>query len=316
VPPKPSEAGKTFVVEPEQFVRGKHDSAVVEPEPKRVSYGLIIGSVIALVTIAAIGGMLYMRSGETKPIADAANSKVAATVSGSPGTDKSSVPTAPEGMSYVPGGEFMMGRDDGKSEAEKPTHKVSVQAFFMDIYETTNEQYAAFVKATNHKPPTEWKNGAYPKEQAKFPVVGVNWNDANDYAKWAHKRLPSEEEWEFAARGANNFLYPWGNDWKQGNANIGGQSFAEVGKFKGASPFGIYDMVGNAGEWTASDFKAYPNGKLDDVFAGKSNLKTIRGGSFDTVKDFATATYRIGWQASGAETYNRTGFRCVQNVGK
>lgn len=219
-------------------------------------------------------------------------------------------PEAPKGMAYVPGGEFMMGRDDGKSEAEKPAHKVSVQPFFMDIYETTNEQYAEFVIATN----PEYRG--YPMGQARFPVVGVNWEDANAFCKNAGKRLPSEEEWEFAARGTNNLLYPWGNAWKQGNANVGGQTFVEVGKFKGASPFGIYDMVGNAGEWTASDFKAYPNGKLDDVFAGKSNLKTIRGGSFDTVKDYATATYRIGWQASGAENYNRTGFRCVQNIEK
>ena len=87
----------------------------------------------------------------------------------------------------------------------------------------------------------------------------------------------------------------------------------EVGKFEGVSPFGIYDLVGNAWEWTASDFTAYPNGKLPDAFTGKSNLKTIRGGSFEATKDFATTTYRIGWAATGAVNYDRTGFRCVKN---
>lgn len=225
-------------------------------------------------------------------------------------TQASNKPTAPQGMAYVAGGEFMMGRDDGKSEAEKPAHKVSVQPFFMDVYETTNEQYAEFIKATKHKPPTEWQNGNYPNGQAKFPVVGVDWNDANDYAKWANKRLPTEEEWEYAARGANNFIYPWGNEWKQGKANVGTQSFAEVGKYKGASPFGIYDMVGNAWEWTSSDFKAYPNGKITEG----ANLKTIRGGSFEATKDFATTTYRIGYAATGANSYSRTGFHCVADV--
>jgi formylglycine-generating enzyme required for sulfatase activity len=89
-----------------------------------------------------------------------------------------------------------------------------------------------------------------------------------------------------------------------------------VGTSKGVSPFGIYDMIGNAGEWTASDFKAYPNGKLTDVYAGKTNLKTIRGGSFGGNRNFATTAYRIGWRATGAETYNITGFRCVKDIDK
>ncbi|HEX8194834.1 MAG TPA: SUMF1/EgtB/PvdO family nonheme iron enzyme [Pyrinomonadaceae bacterium] len=271
---------------------------------------------IALITILFVVWSKYNSAATNTNTAENVGTAKTPTSNSNSETSIIKLPEAPKGMAYVPGGKFTMGRDDGKSEAEKPAHRVSVEPFFMDIYETTNEQYAEFVKATNHKPPTEWKNGAYPNGQAKFPVVGVDWNDASDYAKWANKRLPSEEEWEFAARGANNFIYPWGNDWKQGNANVGGQTFAEVGKFKGASPFGIYDMVGNAGEWTASDFKAYPNGKLDDVYAGEINLKTVRGGSVNTLKDYATATYRIGLQASGAETYNRTGFRCVRNVEK
>jgi serine/threonine protein kinase len=262
-----------------------------------------------------IGGILFIRSKESGN--QESGAKTTEQKSGQTTEQKSeNKPAPPEGMVFVPGGEFTMGRDDGKLEDEKPAHKVSVNQFFMDVYEVSNEQYAEFITATKRKPPSEWKNGNYPNGQSRFPVVGVNWQDASDFCKNAGKRLPTEEEWEFAARGANNFLYPWGNDWKPSQANIGTQTFAEVGKFKGASPFGIYDMIGNAGEWTASDFKAYPNGKLSNVYAGKTNLKTIRGGSFEMLKDFASATYRIGLQPIDARMYDRTGFRCVQDIEK
>jgi serine/threonine-protein kinase len=225
-------------------------------------------------------------------------------------------PAPPIGKVFVPGGEFMMGRDDGKLVDEKPMHKVAVEPFFMDIYEITNRQYAEFIKLTNHQPLTEWRNGVYPNGQADFPAVNVNWEDANAFCKNAGKRLPTEKEWEFAARGIGSLLYPWGNDWKPGQANVESQALAEIGKFKGASPFGIYDLIGNAGEWTASDFKAYPNGKLDAFYAGKTNLKTVRGGNIGLERESATATYRLGWQAIGAETYDATGFRCAQDVEK
>ncbi len=267
---------------------------------------MAVGGVLLSVLLA--GGLFWAMSGSSPTAANTAKSNSGSTSAHI--SSKTNIPSAPMGMTYVAGGEFMMGRDDGKLDAEKPAHKVSVEPFLMDIYETTNERYLEFVKATNHKPPTEWKNGTYPNGQAKFPVVGVNWTDANDFAKWAGKRLPTEEEWEFAARGTDNFVYPWGNDWKEGNANVGSQAFTEVGKFKGASPFGIYDLVGNAFEWTASDFKAYPGGKTIEG----ANLKTIRGGSFEATKEFATTTYRLGWAATGAATYSRTGFRCVQDV--
>jgi formylglycine-generating enzyme required for sulfatase activity/serine/threonine protein kinase len=226
------------------------------------------------------------------------------------------IPVPPNGMAYIPGGDFIMGRDDGKEVSEKPAHKVTVEPFFMDVYETTNEEYAEFVKATGRKPPQNWKGGNYPDGQAKFPVVGVNWEDAAAYADWAGKRLPTEEEWEFAARGTNGFLYPWGNDWNQDNANVDNvsETFAEVGEFKGVSPFGLHDMVGNAWEWTMSDFKAYPNGKLPDDFSGGKNSKTIRGGSFNTPKDYATTTYRWGWAVTGAREYKITGFRCAKDL--
>lgn len=329
--------GKTlqvsFTPPTQQFTPPPIDSSQLKvPQPRmiqhepRPSLNLLV---VGLAIVAAVIGLVWAASwffnkNSEITLSNTANISVAQSTLNSSVTQstpnltesKSSSPRSYEGMAFVPAGEFMMGRDNGSLEEEKPAHKVAVNPFFMDIYEVTNEQYVESIKLTRRQPPLEWRSGGYPNSQAKYPVVGVNWEDANAFCKSAGKRLPTEEEWEFAARGPGNFLYPWGNDWKQDQANIGSQAFAEVGKFKGASPFGIYDLIGNAGEWTASDFKAYPNGVLSDYFVGKENLKTIRGGSFETMSDFATTTYRIGWRATGAETYNRTGFRCVQHLQK
>jgi len=220
----------------------------------------------------------------------------------------------PVNMVCIDGGEFVMGRDGGKIPDEAPAHTATVSPFLIDKYEVTNELYADFVQKTKRaKLPLDWVNGTFPKGKARFPVVGVDWNDASDYAKWADKRLPTEEEWEYAARGKDSRIYPWGNIWEAGNANADTdrQSLAEVGTFQGISPFDIYDMVGNAGEWTASDFKAYPKGRFSRTFAG---LKTIRGNDFAASKEYATTTYRIGWAATGADDYTRTGFRCAKNL--
>jgi formylglycine-generating enzyme required for sulfatase activity/predicted Ser/Thr protein kinase len=220
-------------------------------------------------------------------------------------------PTAPAGMVYVPGGEFTMGRDDG-DEYERPAHKVTVKPFFMDQYEVTNQDYAKFVKATNHRAP--WTNGSYPANAARKPVTDVAWDDANDYAKWAGKRLPTEEEWEFAARGTDGRRYPWGNDWQQGlaNADDAGKSLTDAGSTKGASPYGVMDMVGNAWEWTATKLVAYPGGQVSNQMPG--DLRVIRGGSYTESKDEATTTYRRGYPARGNYDYSNTGFRCVKDV--
>lgn len=226
-------------------------------------------------------------------------------------------PAAPEGMVYVPGGEFMMGRDekDGGDEYERPAHKVPVKPFFMDQYDVTNEDYAKFVKATGHRVPSNWLNGDYAAGASHRPVTGVTWDDATAYAKWAGKRLPTEEEWEFAARGTDGRLYPWGNDWSAGLANADGASngTVDVGTYKGASPFGAYDMVGNAWQWTASKLTTYPGGSIPGQIAG-TNLRVIRGGTYASTASQATATYRRGWPATGADNYNNTGFRCVEDV--
>lgn len=248
--------------------------------------------------------------------------------------------SAPPKMVYISGGEFVMGREGGNI-AEAPAHKVTVKSFYMDVYEVTNEDYEKFVRAENYKSPAIWKNGKYEVTDAKKPVTGINWGDANAYAKWAGKRLPTEEEWEFAARGTDGRLYPWGDVWQENLANVNkvqtnekaGQprtveeqrliaiaNSAPVGEFKGVSPFGLYDMVGNVWEWTSSDFKPYPNGRLD----GKKNqlneyaaaLKVLRGGNFGSERNDATTTNRIGYPARNLplSDYYKTGFRCVKDL--
>lgn len=218
----------------------------------------------------------------------------------------------PPGMVYVPGGTFSMGRNrnEGGDEYESPAHQVRVAPFFMDVYEVTNEQYLDFVRATKHWPPITWKTERDAiEEEAHKPVTGVSWDDANDYAKWVGKRLPSEEEWEFAARGTDGRRYPWGNQWdpQLANANATSRVKADVGTYKGVSPFGVYDMGGNAWEWTASKLAPYPGGRLPKK--ASDELRIIRGGSYAENPDQATTTYR-GFVARGGR-YDRTGFRCV-----
>ena len=225
------------------------------------------------------------------------------------------VPTAPPGMVYIAGGEFLMGSDDG-DEYERPAHKVFVASFFMDITEVTREAYQQFVNATGHRAPSQWPNNSYPPGTAKLPVTGVDWYDADAYAKWVKKRLPTEEEWEFAARSYDGRRYPWGSNWSRGAANAGdssAQQVVSVGSFaRGKTPSGLMDLAGNVWEWTSSDLVAYPNGKLSEKPSGE--LKIVRGGSWQEPTNQITTTYRGYLLASGAGDYSATGFRCVSEV--
>ncbi|MCA1635381.1 MAG: SUMF1/EgtB/PvdO family nonheme iron enzyme [Acidobacteria bacterium] len=224
----------------------------------------------------------------------------------------------PTGMVRVPGGEFVMGNDGG-DEYERPAHRVKVGAFFIDKYEVTCEEYAKFMRASNYaRAPTGWSGASYPPGAAHHPVTGVTWDDANAYARWAGKRLPTEEEWEFAARGTQGRRYPWGDDWRAGlaNADAEGQSrrkTAEVGQFDGgASPFGVFDMAGNAWEWTASPLAAYPGGRLPKQQEG--DLRVIRGGYWGSSKKVVSGTFRGGLARDDTKNNTYTGFRCVMDT--
>ena len=234
---------------------------------------------------------------------------------------------APQGMVYIPGGEFKMGRDEGGEENERPAHTVRINPIYLDRNEVTNEEYRIFIEATGHAAPPTWQNGRYPEGRDKNPVNDVTWEDASIYAKWASKRLPTEEEWKYAARGPEGKLYPWGNVWKVGAANvlaIAGEKrqIMPVGQFpEGASPFGVLDLSGNLWEWTSNDYKEYPGGVKVSIPGEYSSLKVIRGGSFESNGKIATATLRSGWPATrsnwpgGAEPiYSGTGFRCAQDL--
>jgi len=224
-------------------------------------------------------------------------------------TSGAPIPVPPEEMVYVPASTFMMGRNNG-DEYERPQQSVSVPAFFIDRTEVTNEQYQKFVDEAHHTAPTNWKNGKFLPGDGKLPVVNVSWNDAVDYARWAKKRLPTEAEWELAARGTDGRVYPWGNQWNATKANTqdaGRGGITEVGSYPlGLSPFGAVDMIGNVWEWTSSGLSSYEDRHV--IVPGK----VIRGGAFDVPTSNATATYR--GVVNPNKGYEKTGFRCVRPI--
>ena len=229
-----------------------------------------------------------------------------------PEPPKPAVPAPPPGMVYVPGGDFLMGSDDAE-ELSRPAHFVSVKPFFIDRTEVTNEAYRKFVEAANYDPPMTWKDGAFAPDEEELPVTGITWYDAAAYAAWAGKRLPTEAEWEFAARGSEGRKYPWGNDWDASFANVDNtvKALRRVGEGT-PSPRGIFDMAGNAWEWTASDARAYPGSK--EFPRSRLKLKIIRGGNWKSNQETATATFRGFYGASGEKDYSSTSFRCVKDV--
>ena len=221
------------------------------------------------------------------------------------------IPSPPAGMVYVPGGEFQMGSDDGDAFS-KPVHSMNVDPFFIDITEVTNGAYLEFVKETDHAAPQSWVKGEFPSGQEKFPVTGVSWYDALEFAAWSGKRLPTEAEWEFAARGNDGRIYPWGDLWSVESANVSSKNgIREVGSGV-ASPFGLYDMSGNVWEWTASDAKSYAGGK--QIPWSRLRLKVIRGGNWQSDGRTASSTFRGFYGATGEKEYNSTGFRCVKDL--
>jgi serine/threonine-protein kinase len=220
-------------------------------------------------------------------IAEPANS----TASAEP--TKDAAPTAnvpPQGTVFVAGGMLELGGTD----PTVPAQKVAVEPFFIGETEVTNEQYQAFVKETSHKAPSGWANGDFPAGAANEPVTGVTYQDAVDYCQWlstkmgATVRLPTEAEWELAARGSQGLKYPWGNDWDdRAAASENKRGFVHAVKSypAGRSPCGAYDMAGNVWEWVGD-----PDGKTTSEEGAKSRV--IKGGAANEQQLLISATSR------------------------
>jgi formylglycine-generating enzyme required for sulfatase activity len=197
-------------------------------------------------------------------------------------------------MVLVPAGEFTMGaRDDGQeaTSGERPAHQVYLDAFYIDQYEVTTSRYANFFQETTRDPPGYWSKSVL-KQHANKPVEGVTWEDAKAYCEWAGKRLSTEAEWEKAARGPDQRMYPWGDeppDKKVANfANCCNfQDYGvltEVGSFDGGtSPDGAYDMAGNVWEWVAD---WYDDSLYQQRAKGKTPVRNPRGPEKGTFKVF------------------------------
>jgi serine/threonine-protein kinase len=258
-------------------------------------------------------------------------------------------PRIPEGMALIPEGSYMMGRDlteeekkfaievNGRHEVifgfDWPAHPVDLKAFYLDKTEVSNDQYAEFIKASGHAAPGGWTGSEPPANAGLIPVTGVDYQDARKYCSWRSEqrkdglnyRLPTEEEWEYAARGkdagkpgAPMNLFPWGDQWVETNANT---SESRLNKPRNVdaylnvkSPFGVMNLAGNVVEWTGSDFNHYPGSSRltpgEEGFAGTYQI--VRGGGFAYPKEYSMTTTRVWLQPEAKGP--KLGFRCAADA--
>lgn len=224
----------------------------------------------------------------------------------------------------IPAGEFAMGH--GGSYDTQPVRRISLPAFYIDKYEVTNKRYKRFIDALAYKVPWSedpaaeaykwnWQTRMYPEGKGDDPVVLVSWEDGRAFCTWAGKVLPTEAQWEKAARGVNGKIYPWGNDWLDKQANTvesAARQTSPVGVFKAdVSEHGVHDMAGNVSEWVAEWFVMYPGNAFTNYDAGEK-YKVLRGGSWDYFKSIATGYHRQ--YALPHSQMTAIGFRCVKTV--
>lgn len=203
---------------------------------------------------------------------------------------------APAGEIEVTAGEVTLG--GGKTGL--PLRRISVSAFLMGETEVTNSQYAKFIEATEHKAPEGWKDNKFTEGEENLPVVNMSWNDANDYCEWLSKeigaevRLPTEAEWERAARGDTENKYPWGDKWNDeasSSEETKGKILPVKSYDEGRSPFGIYEMIGNVWELTG-DPAVDEFGKAvifeDPETKETSEQRIIKGGWAAEEREFLT----------------------------
>lgn len=288
-----------------------------EPERLKIS---ITQTAEARLTAAALTLLTRIETTSSVSTQEGATVPISPTIISSP--ESTVMPTTPapigntkvsaeDGMilHLVPAGRFTMGSN--ANDNEKPPHEVELLAFWIDETEVTNEMYSACVATGICSQPIDSSfldNPAY----KNHPVVFVRWQDARIYCEWAGRRLPTEAEWEKAARGTDTRAFPWGNAIPTNQlANFNGTGTTAVGRYpKGASPYGVLDMTGNVWEWVSSLYKSYPYNFGD----GRENLnstddRVLRGSSWYNDITNLRLTYR--GRSTPNDASNRVGFRCA-----
>ncbi len=237
------------------------------------------------------------------------------------GAAASPTPTEPpkptEDMLEVPAGPFSFGNDNSEQN-EGPAQTIELPVFQIDRFEVTNDDFALYVNATAYQTEAERESAkktwqSYAENKGNHPVVKVSWNDAKAFCEWLGKRLPTEMEWEKAARGEAGNLFPWGNTFEPNRANIkasGIRGTVAVGSFpNGASPYGVEDLAGNVWEWTADPYQAYPNSNYQDPFYS-DDFRVTRGGGWFDEEPQLLATNRSAAVPTAAN--DDLGFRCAR----
>lgn len=231
-------------------------------------------------------------------------------------------------MVLVPAGTFTMGGPKGvEIDDDRPKHEVCLKDFYIDQYEVTVMQYQRFLTATTRSAPKYWDQ-VESRRDGRKPVIGVDWHDANAYCIWAEKRLPTEAEWEKAARGTRGNTFPWGEHSPMSNLanfgkslghtsnNIYSEKLKIVGSFElGKSPFGVYDMAGNALEWVADvyDKNYYKNSPKENPRGpNEGDFRVLRGGSWDMEAQYLGSTQRYRSYLKARD--ESRGFRCAQDA--
>lgn len=251
---------------------------------------------------------------------------------------------------FIPESEFIMGSDPSVDRLtqtdETPQHRLFITGFFMMRCPVTNAQYRLFMEAAGHRPPRFWRNDQFPADKADHPVTGVSFPDAVAFCRWATEmtglslRLPTEAEWEKAARGEDGRLYPWGNEWDKNlcnNRHTKIRDTTPVNRFspQGDSSYGVADLGGNVQEWSSSLFGSYPYQPADGREVLVYNLEhaslmpklhetgcvanprqieaafdkqVVRGGSWRQGQHESRCAYR-SWAAPMHRSED-TGFRC------
>ncbi|MEN6620589.1 MAG: SUMF1/EgtB/PvdO family nonheme iron enzyme [Smithella sp.] len=267
--------------------------------------GVGIGGVLILLIVVGV------LSGWFSPKPAATQAPVAMTVEVSPKDGMT--------MVYVPSGEFLMGSLEGTGENnEHPQHTVYLSGYWIDKTEVTNEMYAKCVAdgaceyPPNNSSYTQSSYYGNPKYD-KYPVIYVSWYQANNYCTWAERQLPTEAQWEKAARGTDGRIYPWGNvspDVSLANYESHVGDTTEVGSYPdGASPYGALDMTGNVWEWVKDWYGTYPSGSVSNPTGPATvDYNILRGGSWQDLESNVRSTFRVRSIPKNASDLN--GFRC------